>query len=163
MAKKRAAWWLRYAAIAQIVQATVALIGIGAIIYQVEEIRSSSRATSARQIYQAYLDLAFKEPALAAPDYDRIKAGNLETRQRYETFVSYFLYACEEALVAFDREREWKNACAYDLKYHLPFLCEKNKSDPAFLQTYSDKTQAFVQDAMTRAGVTSPECKLRKP
>jgi hypothetical protein len=162
MAKTRAAWWLRYGAIAQVVQATAAVIGIGAIVLQVDEIRSNGRAASARQIYQAYLDLAFKEPALAAPDYERIKAGSAETRNRYETFVSYFLYACEEALAVFDREREWKNACEYDVKYHLPFLCEKNKSDPAFLKTYSEKTQSFVQDAMTREGVASPECKLRK-
>jgi hypothetical protein len=163
MAKKHVTWWQRFGNISQVVQASVAIIGIGAILFQVNEIRTNSRAASARQIYLAYLDLAFKNPELAAPDYDRIKAADQNTRGRYETFVSYFLYACEEALAVFEREREWKDSCEYDVKYHLPFLCDKNKTDPAFLKTYSDKTQSFVQSAMTRAGVASPECKLRKP
>jgi hypothetical protein len=163
MAKTSVSWWQRFGNISQLVQASVAIIGIGAILFQVNEIRSNSRAASARQIYLAYLDLAFKNPELAAPDYDRIKTADQNTRLRYETFVSYFLYACEEAIAVFGREREWKDSCEYDVRYHLPFLCEKNRSDPAFLKTYSDKTQSFVQSAMTRAGVAGSECKLRKP
>ena len=162
MAKNAATWWQKYGTLAQMTQAAVAVIGIGAILVQVNEIRSNSRAASARQIYLGYLDLQFKYPEFGAPDYARIKAGDQNTRLRYETYVSYLLYACEEALAVFGRQREWVASCDYDVKAHLPFLCEKEAGDPAFLNSYNEKTQSFVRDALLRSGVTRPVCKLEK-
>ena len=56
-------------------QATVALLGFVAILFQINEIRTDNRATSARQAFLGYTDLAFKNPKFAQPDYEKIKAG----------------------------------------------------------------------------------------
>ena len=112
---------------------------------QLNEIRTNNRAASARQVYLAYMDLEFKNPQLAVPDYDKIKAGDRDTRNRYKSFVSILLYACEEALSAFAAQSEWRNSCEYDLKGHLPFLCEKMSADPAFLQHVQRDDAGFRQ------------------
>jgi hypothetical protein len=155
-------WWQRYGTLAQMAQATVALLGFVAILFQINEIRSSNRAASARQAFLGYTDLAFKNPKFSVPDYDSIKAGGGDALAQYESFVSYFLYACEEATAAFSDRREWLASCDYDLKPHLAFLCEKNKAEPAYLATYSTVTQEWVKTSMKTASVTPPDCKLGK-
>jgi len=155
-------WWQRYGTLAQMAQATVALLGFVAILFQINEIRTGNRAASARQAFLGYIDLAFKNPKFSAPDYDAIKAGNRETRVQYENFVSYFLYSCEEITAAFADRREWLASCDYDLKPHLPFLCEKDKAEPGYLATYSTVTQEWVKTSLKTASVTPPDCKLGK-
>src|SRR5947207_7676811 len=98
------AFWQRYGTLAQMAQAAVALLGFVAILFQINEIRANNRAASARHAFLGYTDLAFKNPKFAAPDYDTIKAGSRDERAQYESFVSYFLYACEETLDAFRSE-----------------------------------------------------------
>src|ERR1700739_3570621 len=100
-------WWQRYGTLAQIAQAAVALLGFVAILFQINEIRASNRAVSARQVFLGYTDLAFRNPKFAAPDYEAIKAGGHDAQVQYESFVSYFLYACEEAIGVFASRREW--------------------------------------------------------
>ena len=155
-------WWQRYGTLAQMAQAAVALLGFVAILLQINEIRTGNRAVSARQVFLGYTDLAFKNPKFAAPDYEAIKAGGHDAQVQYESFVSYFLYACEEAIGAFADRREWMASCDYDLKPHLPFLCEKNVAEPAYLATYSTDTQQWVKASMKTASVTPPDCKLGK-
>ena len=58
--------------------------------------------------------------------------------------------------------REWQASCNYDLRPHLPFLCEKNVAEPAYLATYSTDTQQWVKASMKTASVTPPDCKLGK-
>ena len=94
-------WWQKYGTLAQMAQATVALLGFVAILFQINEIRTSNRAASARQAFLGYTDLAFKNPKFAQPDYEKIKAGGRDEQVQYESFVTYFLYACEEAIAAF--------------------------------------------------------------
>jgi len=94
-----------------------------------------SRHQRAAGIFGLYRS-GIKNPKFAAPDYDVIKQGGRDQRTQYESFVSYFLYACEEALTAFADKREWQASCDYDLKPHLTFLCEKNKAEPTYLATY---------------------------
>src|ERR1700712_4841725 len=106
-------WWQKFGTLAQMAQAAVALLGFVAILFQVNEIRSNNRAASARQVFLAYTDLAFKNPKFAAPDYDAIKTRSHDERVQYESFVSYFLYACEETIAAFDDKREWQASCDY--------------------------------------------------
>ena len=134
-------------------------------------LRSCSRSTrsapttahaSARQAFLGYTDLAFKNPKFSHPDYDAIKAGSRDERMQYESFVSYFLYACEETIAAFADKREWQASCDYDLKPHLPFLCEKNAAQPAYLATYGTETQQWVKASLKTASVTPPDCKLGK-
>jgi hypothetical protein len=155
-------WWQKYGTLAQMAQAAVALLGFAAILFQINEIRSSNRAVSARQVFLGYTDLAFKNPKFAQPDYDTIKAGSRDQWVQYESFVSYFLYACEEATTAFADRREWLASCDYDLKPHLPFLCEKYQAEPAYLATYSTDTQQWVKASMKTASVAPPDCKLGK-
>jgi hypothetical protein len=155
-------WWQRYGTLAQMAQASVALLGFVAVLFQIDEIKSNNRAVSARQAFLAYTDLAFKNPRFSAPDYDAIKASSRDTLVQYESFVSYFLYACEEATAAFADRREWLASCDYDLKPHLSFLCDKNRAEPAYLETYSTVTQAWVKASLKTASVTPPDCKLGK-
>jgi len=155
-------WWQKYGTLAQMAQAAVALLGFVAILFQIDEIRSNNRAVSARQAFLGYTDLAFKNPRFSSPDYDAIKASSHDAQVQYESFVSYFLYACEEATAAFADRREWQASCAYDLTPHLPFLCEKNSAEPAYLSTYNTETQQWVKASLKTASVTPPDCKLGK-
>jgi hypothetical protein len=155
-------WWQKFGTLAQMAQATVALLGFVAILFQINQISSGNRAASARQAFLGYTDLAFKNPKFSSPDYEAIKTGSRDERVQYESFVSYFLYACEEATAAFARRPEWQASCDYDLKPHLPFLCEKNTVEPAYLATYSNDTQQWVKASMKTASVTPPDCKLGK-
>ncbi|HEV7635788.1 MAG TPA: hypothetical protein VGO54_10185, partial [Bradyrhizobium sp.] len=99
-------FWQKYGTLAQMAQATVALLGFVAILFQINEIRANNRAASARTAFLGYTDLAFKNPKFAQPDYDTIKAASRDERVQYESFVSYFLYACEETIAAFADKRE---------------------------------------------------------
>ncbi len=116
-----ATFWQKYGTLAQMAQASVALLGFVAILFQINEIRNNNRAASARQAFLGYTDLAFKNPKFSQPDYELIKASSRDERVQYESFVSYFLYACEETVAAFADKREWQASCDYDLKPHLPF------------------------------------------
>src|SRR5258708_18243315 len=162
MAQPGIFWWQKYGTLAQMAQASVALLGFVAILFQINEIRSSNRAVSARQAFLDSTELAFRNPKFSSPDYDAIKTSGRDQQVQYESFVSYFLYACEEATAAFADKREWVASCDYDLKPHLPFLCEKYKVDPAYLATYSTDTQEWVRTSMKTASVTAPDCKLGK-
>jgi hypothetical protein len=162
MSQPSISWWQKYGTLAQMAQASVALLGFAAVLLQINEIRTGNRAVSARQAFLGYTDLAFKNPKFSTPDYEAIKAGSHDAQVQYESFVSYFLYACEEATAAFADRREWLASCDYDLKPHLPFLCEKNAAEPAYLATYSTNTQQWVKASMKTASVTPPDCKLGK-
>src|ERR1700726_4497707 len=130
-----ATFWQKYGTLAQMAQAGVALLGFFAILFQINEIRSNNRAASARQAFLGYTDMAFRNPKFSQPDYDAIKAAGRDQQVQYESFVSYFLYACEEAIAAFADKREWQASCDYDLKPHLAFLCEKYQAEPAYLES----------------------------
>src|SRR3979411_836233 len=118
-------WWQKYGTLAQMAQACVALLGFVAILFQINEIRTNARAASARAAFLGYTDPAVKNQKFSAPDYDTIRAGGGEERVQYESFVSYFLYACEETIAAFADKREWQASCSHDLKPHLPIPCAK--------------------------------------
>src|SRR3979411_3110736 len=109
-------WWQKYGTMAQMAQAAVALLGFVAILFQINEIRTNSRASSARAAFLGYTDLAFKNPQFAQPDSDTIKAASRDERVQYESFVSYFLYACEETITAFADKRERQAPIVYNLK-----------------------------------------------
>jgi hypothetical protein len=155
-------WWQRYGNIAQIGSAVFAVVGFAAILVQLSEIRHNNRAAGARQVYLAYTDLNFKHPEYALPDLDKLKAGDPAIFERYKTFLSYLLYACDEVMSAFPQQREWRRSCAYEIRAHLPFLCETLASDPDFLETFGNRSLAFVKATMTSNGVVAPACQLKK-
>ena len=157
-----AAFWQKFGTLAQMAQASVALLGFVAVLIQINEIRSNNREAGARQAFLGYTDLAFKNPQFSLPDYEAIKTRPQSEQVQYESFVSYFLYSCEEAIAAFSDKREWQASCDYDLKAHLPFLCDKNTVEPAYLATYGTETQKWIKASMAQAGVVAPDCKLRR-
>ena len=57
MSQPSSFWWQKYGTLAQMAQAAVALLGFGAILFQINEIGSNNRAASARQVFLAYTDL----------------------------------------------------------------------------------------------------------
>ena len=162
MSQPSSFWWQKFGTLAQMAQAGVALLGFVAILFQINEIRTNNRAASARQVFLGYTDLAFKNPKFSHADYDAIKASSRDEQAQYESFVSYFLYACEETIAAFTDKREWQVSCDYDLKPHLSFLCGKIAAEPAYLASYSTDTQQWVKASMKTASVTPPDCKLGK-
>jgi hypothetical protein len=162
MAAKKENWWQRIGNYAQIVSAGMAVFGFGALIYQLDEIKDNNRATSARQVYLAYADIQFNYPQYADPDYVKLKSSAKEVLTQYQAYVSYMLYACGEVLQAFPKNSEWEYSCSYDVVDHLPFLCEKEKTDPGFMKTFGSQTQKFVKEEMTRNGIVPPDCKARK-
>jgi hypothetical protein len=155
-------WWQRFGNIAQIGSAVFAVVGFGAVLLQLSEIRHNNRATGARQVYLAYTDLNFRHPEYALPDLAKLKSGDPAVFERYKSFVSYLLYACDEVMSAFPDQQEWRKSCSYEIREHLPFLCETLASDPAFLDTFGGRSIDFVKSVMQRNGVTPPECRLKK-
>lgn len=155
-------WWQRFGNWAQIGSAVVAMIGFGAIVLQFQEVRQNNRASGARQVYLAYTDLNFRNPQFGAPDYEKLKSGDRLVFEQYRAFVSYLLYACEEVLNAFPKEPEWRRSCEYEVKDHLPFLCETFVNDPEFLLTFGRETNSFVRILMQRHDVSPPDCRPKK-
>jgi hypothetical protein len=154
----RPEFWQRYGNIAQITSAIAAVVGMAAILFQVNAIRTNSREATAQQIYLAYARLAFENPQFARPDYDRIKAAPVDDRTRYRTFVSLLMNACDEVLENISGT-EWRVSCASDLKAHVRFLCEQ--ADAPFLAQYSQRMRALVTAAMNAARASAEECKNR--
>ena len=93
MAAAKYQWWQGWGNVAQITSAAVAIFGFAAVLLQLNEIRNNNRAASARQVYLAYMDLEFKNPQFASPDYEAIKAGDRDTRHLSDYFWSYLLSA----------------------------------------------------------------------
>ena len=129
-------WWQKYGTLAQMAQASVALLGFVAVLIQVNEIRSNNRANAARQVYLGYNDLEFRNPRFAKPDYERIKAAPSDEQVQYESFVSYFLYACEEALAVYLDEPVAQVRKALDAPAqppHVPFeaMATRSRKSPA--------------------------------
>lgn len=155
-------WYSKFGNAAQLASAAIAIFGFAAILFQIYELRNNNRATSARHTYLSYMDMAFKNPKFAEADYDKIRAAGKDEIVRYEMFVNYFLYACEEAMVSLEAKKGWHDACAYDLRFHLAFLCEKLKAEPDYFDTYNRVTQELVESSFARYGVAPPDCKVRK-
>ena len=74
-----ATFWQKYGTLAQMAQATVALLGFVAVLFQINAISSNNRAASARQVYLGYTDLAFRNPKFAAAGL-RADQGRAEGR-----------------------------------------------------------------------------------
>jgi len=135
--------WQKYGTLAQMAQATVALLGFVAILFQINEIRTNNRAASARLAFLGYTDLRSRIRSSRSRTMTRIKAASRDERVQYESFVSYFPLRLRETITAFADKREWQASCDYDLKPHLPFLCEKNAAQPAYLATYGVEIPAM--------------------
>lgn len=160
MAAEGIQWWQKFGTVGQVAQAVVTTLGVIAALFQINMIKEANQETSARQIYLGYLEKQFDYPRFAAPDYERIKQSSADEQILYESFVTYMLYSCEEALVAFAHQPNWRLTCETGVKVHLPFLCEHLAANPRYLDTFADHTVHFVRTMMSREGFVVPECKV---
>ena len=99
---------------------------------------------------------------MRCPTSAKLKSGEPAVFERYKSFVSYLLYACDGVMSAFPDQQEWRKSCAYEIREHLPFLCETQTSDPDFLETFGGRSIDFVRvgDAAQRrhrAGMPAEE------
>jgi hypothetical protein len=152
--------WQRHGNTAQMVSAFMAVAGIGALMLQLNAIRSNGREATAQQIYLNYVRVALDYPQFAQPDYDRIEAGDEGDKIRYRSFVALMMFACDEALENIDSD-EWRRSCGYDLQTHARFLCEK--ADARFLSQFSSRMGQLVTAAMNEARASIPECNKPRP
>ena len=125
---------------AQILSAVVGAVALAGIYYQVSLTRLNSLQSSARQVYLSYSQATLQYPDLAYPDFERLKADHKEYN-RYKVYVAFMLTAYDEIL-PLDLGVEWEAALRYDIKDHMPYLCEQN--DPLFWATFGAKIRALV-------------------
>jgi len=111
-----------YGNAAQIVSALVAVAALVGIYWQVQTNLLSSRENSAREIYRAYLQLSVQNPELAQADIENLNSTT--ELARYGWLVSYLLYTCEQILVDFPRDPEWRRACLSQMSYHASYICK---------------------------------------
>ncbi len=116
--------WQKHGNTAQIASAFMAVAGIGALMFQLNSIRSNGRESTAQQIYLNYVRVALDYPQFAQPDYSRIKAGDAQDQTRYRWFVYLLMSACDEILENVDSSR-MAQFLHYDLRSPVAFLCDK--------------------------------------
>ena len=144
-------WWQKYGTLAQMAQAAVALLGFVAILFQINEIRTNNRSAGARQAYLAYTDLAFKNPQFSQPDYERIKAAGRDEQIQYESFVSYFLYACEEAIDGIRRQARMAGVLRLRPEAASAVPVREERGRAGLSATYSGDTQRWVKASLKTA------------
>ena len=144
-------------------QAAVALLGFVAILIQINEIRTNNRTSSARAGVSGLHRSGVQESEIRAAGL-RDDQGRRPRRAGpvRELRLVLPLRLRGNDLSAFADKREWLASCDYDLKPHLPFLCEKNAAQPAYLATYGAETQQWIKTSLKTASVTPPDCKLGK-
>jgi len=88
--------------VAQMAQASVDALGFRCDpVPDQRDPRQNNRAASARRRFWATPIWRSRTRSFRIPTYDAIKASSRDERTQYESFVSYFLYACEETINAF--------------------------------------------------------------
>jgi hypothetical protein len=141
--------------------ATVIMAGaaIAALIYahlQISESRRAERRGNANELWREILRLAFDNPKLSDPtlklaafDYEAMTIdGSLELFQKYEMFVDTILNASEEILDV-SPSKEWDAAVRIQLRPHRLYLRSQHFLNSGYLEQYTPKFRAFVQDALS--------------
>lgn len=171
--------WQRWGSISQIVASVAAIISacaamaavlgvayqisllstqIGLSTKQLQENALNSRQSSTRHIYLAYMARAFENPQYVEPT-DAIVHDPM-TKQPYKWFVLYLLWACDEILDVLPHP-PWINACEYDMKKHLYFLCTEFDYD--MLMQYYDAMRLMITKLITEAhDARAPHCSAPK-
>ncbi|HEX4860277.1 MAG TPA: hypothetical protein VFV07_03510 [Rhizomicrobium sp.] len=109
----------------------VAGIGVAAGYFQFLGSRSFQRKQRAFDVYNHYLEMAYKEPRFAEPDKygtpnDEKEGGGYDERySEYEWFVSLMLNACEaviDSFVLFRLQKTWRTTIKDQVGRHLAYL-----------------------------------------
>jgi hypothetical protein len=157
----------RYGTPAQIVTAiatTLILVVALVILWQRPEPESAAvTSETPRQIFHSYLDLAFRVPALAAPNYDVIKA-NPRDRALYEPLVTQLLLSCDAIIASFaddEDDEAWRTLCRTHITRHARHLCETLNEDALGLYD-SEVFRDFLVETLTAARGQAAECTAAK-
>ena len=148
--------WDNAVTIGTIVMAAAA---IAALIYahlSISENRRAERRANANELWREILRLAFDNPRLSDPtlklaafDYEAMTIdGSPELFQQYEMFVDTILNASEEILDV-SPSKEWDAAVRIQLRPHRLYLQSQHFFNSGYLEQYTPKFRAFVQDALS--------------
>jgi hypothetical protein len=150
--------WDNAVTIATVVMAAAA---IAALIYAHLQISESSRAErrgNANELWRETLRFAFDNPKLSDPtlklaefDYDDMTIDESpELFQKYELFVDTVLNASEEILEVLPT-KEWIATVRIQLRQHRGYLKSHHFQTSGYLEQYTPKFRAFLQDALSDA------------
>jgi hypothetical protein len=145
-----------YGNLAQIASALVAGAALVGIFWQVQTNLAAGRESTVREAYRAYLRLAVEHPELADPDYDRLRIGERSRESlRYGWFVSYLLYTCEQIVLNFPDDPEWRRTCITQIGYHDRYICAVLLRDQ--LTHYDPPMRAMITESVRSS--EAAECK----
>ena len=136
----------------------MAAAAVAALIYahlQISENRRAERRGNANELWRETLRLAFDNPKLSDPtlklaefNYDDMTIdGSKEMFQKYELFVDTVLNASEEILEVLP-SKEWDAAVRIQLRQHRGYLRSRHFLNSGYLEQYTPKFQAFMQEAL---------------
>ena len=148
-------WLLFRANVAQVGNASEAITAIASLLTAVlavfalfiarHHIQVHNRAT-ALDTYREYLRLAIRYPEASRPDKQRKKIDVNDPG--YDAFVTYLLFAAEEALTQFAKDENWRNALKLDLSHHKKFFeSHAYKEDAA---SYTEELQRLVNEILSK-------------
>jgi hypothetical protein len=139
----------------------MALAAIVALLYahmQITDARKAERRANANELWRETLRLGFDNPKLSDPtlkiadfDYEALTIdGDAELFQKYELFVDTVLNASEEILEGAPTP-EWDATVRMQLKLHSDYLLSPHFQNSGYLQQYTPKFRAYMQDALSDA------------
>jgi hypothetical protein len=147
--------WDNATTLATLVMAAAAVVALIYAHLQIAEGRKAESRANANELWRETLRLAFDNPKLSDPtsklaefDYDdRTIDGNFELFQKYEVYVDTILNASEEILDV-SPTKEWKAAVRIQLRPHRLYLLSPSFMNSGYLEQYTPRFRAFVQDAL---------------
>jgi len=139
----------------------MAAAAVAALIYahlQISENRRAERRANANELWRETLRFAFDNPKLSDPtlnlatfDYEAMTIdGSPELFQKYEMFVDTILNASEEILDV-SPSKEWNAAVRIQLRPHRSYLQSQHFLTSGYLEQYTPRFRAFIQDALRDA------------
>jgi hypothetical protein len=107
--------------------------------------RVNQRETTAKTTFREYLKLAVQHPEFACADYKDL--SDVE-RERYEWLVGYLLWSIEELLEFKAGDDVWTKSLRLHLSYHRDYLASPSDFKEEEFQTYSRRTQDFIDQTI---------------
>jgi hypothetical protein len=101
----------------------VALLAVIFAWRQLRNNRVNQCETTAKGIFREYLKLAFEKPEFAEPDYNDLMSDS-KTRAKYELFIAYLLWSCEEILRYAKNDAIWRANLQDNVNPHYEYFRE---------------------------------------
>jgi hypothetical protein len=135
--------------LAQVATALVAGIALGAAYSQIRSSRTAQREATAHDLNKTLFELEFGHPHFSNPTLasfnwnDLTIDGDRREFQRYETFVHYSLYVCEQ-LLDLGLGKFWQLAIDGTIQNHKTFLTSDHFLKSGELAFYSPALTARI-------------------